>query len=41
MNAVTIPWGALLAEVVSLFLLLLGAGLGLIGLWALWSHGGR
>jgi hypothetical protein len=41
MTATTIPWGALLAEVVSLFLLLLGAGLGLIGLWALWSHGGR
>jgi len=41
MNVATIPWGALLAEAVTLFLLLLGAGLGLIGLWVLWSHGGR
>jgi len=37
MNAVTIPWGALLAEVVSLFLLLLGA---LAGLGAEISHPG-
>ncbi len=41
MSPVTIPWGALLTEAVTLFLLLLGAGLGLVGLWALWSHGGR
>ena len=41
MSATAIPWGALLAEAVTLFLLLLGAGLGFFGLWALLSHGGR
>jgi len=41
MNVATIQWGALLAEAVTLFLLLLGAGLGLFGLWALLSPGGR
>ena len=41
MNVAAIPWGALLFEAATLFLLLLGAGLGLVGLWALWSHGGR
>lgn len=41
MSVTAIPWGALLVEAVTLFLLLLGAGLGLVGLWALWSHGGR
>lgn len=41
MNATAIPWGALLIEAVTLFLLLLGAGLSLVGLWALWLHAGR
>jgi Flp pilus assembly protein TadB len=41
MNAAAIPWGALLTESVTMFLLLLGLGLGLIGIWALWSQGSR
>jgi len=41
MNAAAIPWGALLTESVTMFLLLLGLGLGLVGVWTLWSQGSR
>ena len=41
MNAAAFPWGALLTESVTLFLLLLGFGLGLIGIWNLWSQNSR
>jgi hypothetical protein len=41
MHAATIPWGALLAESVIMFVVLLGLGLCFIGIWALWSHGYR
>jgi len=38
MNAAAIPWGALLTESVTMFLLLLGLGLGLIGMIAQQLH---
>jgi hypothetical protein len=41
MIATAIPWGALLTESVTLFLLLVAVGLGLVGIWSLWSHGAR
>jgi hypothetical protein len=41
MNVAAIPWGTLLAESATLFLLLLAVGLGLVGIWTLWSHGTR
>jgi len=41
MNAAAFPWGALLTESVTLFLLLLGFGLGLIGMWNLCSQNSR
>lgn len=41
MNVTVIPWGALLCESARMFLLLVGLGLGLIGLWTLWSNAGR
>jgi hypothetical protein len=41
MNAAAFPWGALLTESATLFLLLLSFGLGLIGIWNLWSQGPR
>jgi hypothetical protein len=36
-----IPWGALLTEALTMFLLLFGLGLSLIGVWTLWSQGHR
>jgi len=39
MNVAAIPWGALLTESVTLFLLLLG--LGLIGVWTLSAQSSR
>ena len=41
MSVTAIPWGTLLAESVTLFLLLLAVGLGLVGIWNFWSHGTR
>jgi hypothetical protein len=41
MNLAAIPWGALLCESALVFLLLVGLGLGLVGVWSLWSHGFR
>ena len=38
MNVAAIPWGALLTESVTLFLLLIGLGLGLIGVWTLYAQ---
>jgi hypothetical protein len=35
MNVDAIPWGTLLLQAVSLFLLLFGVGLGLIAIWSL------
>lgn len=41
MNTAAFPWGALLTESATLFLLLLGFGLGLIAIGALWSQNSR
>ncbi len=41
MNVAAIPWGALLTESVTLFLLLVGVGLGLIGVWTLYTQDSR
>lgn len=41
MNVAALPWGALLTESATLFLLLLGVGLGLIGIWTLWAQSSR
>lgn len=41
MNVAAIPWGALLFESARIFLLLVSLGLGLIGIWTLWSNAYR
>jgi len=38
MSAAVIPWGTLLVDAMTMFLLLLGLGLGLVGISSLWSH---
>jgi hypothetical protein len=38
MSMTVIPWGTLVVEATTMFLLLLGLGLGLIGICSLWSE---
>jgi hypothetical protein len=39
MSPSLIPWGTLLTEAATLFVFLLALGLGLMGVWTLWSQG--